>query len=469
MRSSIASSASIARISAPSAGCSAAAAAVIASRAGTLAATTSPPPPKPRRDDGEDIAAAAVGRVGRVGRVCRAARVLLASHEETEAVCARRGAGGGARVLGPNLRQAERGALLREEVHHLARAVEGHARGARRVRQRGGGRRGGARGDRRGGGERDARGRDRLALRGSRGAHRMAADTDASVASARAWPATRAGATSERRTALASAAMPPRRIVFGRDGRVRSPCAAAPRAQSTSWFRFRLSRSIEYLPFDRLSSSTGRNQNRLSVSAYPDGVRVASIWDGDRAGLHCPPRGAAGVWVERVAMAETTPQKQQASARLLQVGVDEDHLDGSAYPEGVSRTPGSPTKLGGRTMWTKADDDEDATNGASAVGVSGTNGESESEPVIKQVTHTDSLAAPVYGTRRAAHEFQARRGRGRARRGSDLRRRRRRNSRGFSVLHPARKEDRNDEVRRATRDESRSTRIATNDEPDRDC
>lgn len=175
---------------------------------------------------------------------------------------------------------------------------------------------------------------------------------------------------------------------------------------------------------------------------------------GDRASLHCPPHsGATGLWVKRVAMAETTPQKQQTSARLLQVGVDEDQLDGS-YPEGVSRTPGSPTKQGGRTLWTKADDDEDAMNGASAVGMSGTNGESESEPVIKQVTRTDSLAAPVYGTSAQPTSFK-RKGGGVDGRGAGA------PSRGggggllgaLLCCIPARKEDMNDEVRRTTRDE----------------
>lgn len=152
-------------------------------------------------------------------------------------------------------------------------------------------------------------------------------------------------------------------------------------------------------------------------------------------------------------MAETTPQKQQASARLLQVGVDEDHLDGSAYPEGVSRTPGSPTKHGGRTLWTKADDDEDTLNGGqSAVGVSGTNGESDSEPVIKQVTHTDSLAAPVYGTSAQPTSFK-RKGGGVDGRGAGAPS----GGGGGGILGallcciPARKEDRNDEVRNATR------------------
>ena len=122
-------------------------------------------------------------------------------------------------------------------------------------------------------------------------------------------------------------------------------------------------------------------------------------------------------------------------------------------------------------MWTKADDDEDTLNGGqSAVGVSGTNGESDSEPVIKQVTHTDSLAAPVYGTSAQPTSFK-RKGGGVDGRGAGA------PSGGggggilgaFLCCIPARKEDRNDEVRRATRDESRSTRIATNDEPDRDC
>ena len=90
-------------------------------------------------------------------------------------------------------------------------------------------------------------------------------------------------------------------------------------------------------------------------------------------------------------MSETTPQKQKPSARLLRVGVDDEAPEG--YPEGVSRTPGSPTKQGGRTMWTKADDDDDGT------GTSGTRGNSsEGEPVIKQVTTSDGLVAPVYGT-----------------------------------------------------------------------
>ena len=175
---------------------------------------------------------------------------------------------------------------------------------------------------------------------------------------------------------------------------------------------------------------------------------------GDRASLHCPPHsGATGLWVKRVAMAETTPQKQQASARLLQVGVDEDQLDGS-YPEGVSRTPGSPTKHGGRTMWTKADDDEDAMNGASAVGVSGTNGDGESEPVIKQLTHADSLAAPVYGTSAQPTSFK-RKGGGVDGRGAGAPA----GGGGGGLLEalmcciPVRKEDRNDEVRLATRDE----------------
>jgi len=52
---------------------------------------------------------------------------------------------------------------------------------------------------------------------------------DASVASARAWPMPeRAGATSERRAASTSAAMPPRCIVSDRGGRVQAPCGRAP-------------------------------------------------------------------------------------------------------------------------------------------------------------------------------------------------------------------------------------------------
>jgi len=159
------------------------------------------------------------------------------------------------------------------------------------------------------------------------------------------------------------------------------------------------------------------------------------------------------VWVKSDAMAETTPQKQQASARLLQVGVDEDQLGGPEYP-GVSRTPGSPTKQGGRTMWTKADDDEDAMNGAPAVGMSGTNGESESEPVIKQVTRADSLAAPVYGTSAQPTSFK-RKGGGVDGRGAGAPS----GGGGGGLLGallcciPARKEDMNDEVRRTTRDE----------------
>jgi len=95
-------------------------------------------------------------------------------------------------------------------------------------------------------------------------------------------------------------------------------------------------------------------------------------------------------------MSVTTPQKQMASTRLLQVDVDDAAPDG--YPaEGVSRTPGSPTKQGGRTMWTHGDDDDDDIGGF-LPGVSGTNGNTESESVIKQVTHSDGLAASVYGT-----------------------------------------------------------------------
>ena len=168
-------------------------------------------------------------------------------------------------------------------------------------------------------------------------------------------------------------------------------------------------------------------------------------------------------------MAETTPQKQQAPARLLQVGVDEDQLDGS-YPEGVSRTPGSPTKHGGRTLWTKADDDEDAINGASTVGVSGATGDSESEPVIKQVTHTDSLAAPVYGSSAQPTSFK-RKGGGVDGRGAGAPP----GGGGGGLLGallcciPARKEDLNDQVRRATRDEPALDAHRGRHHPDRDC
>jgi len=105
-------------------------------------------------------------------------------------------------------------------------------------------------------------------------------------------------------------------------------------------------------------------------------------------------------------------------------------------------------------MWTKADDDEDAMNGAPAVGMSGTNGESESEPVIKQVTRTDSLAAPVYGTSAQPTSFK-RKGGGVDGRGAGAPS----GGGGGGLLGallcciPARKEDMNDEVRRTTRDE----------------
>ena len=170
-------------------------------------------------------------------------------------------------------------------------------------------------------------------------------------------------------------------------------------------------------------------------------------------------------------MADTTPQKQQASARLLQVGVDEESLDGSSYPAGVSRTPGSPTKQGGRTMWTKADDD-DVVNGSSAVGASDANGVSETELVIKQVTHTDTLTAPVYGTSAQPTSFK-RKGGGLDGRGAGAPS----GGRGgglfgaFMCCIPARKEDRNNQVRLAThRTNDANPRLATMSRtPNCDC
>ena len=79
-------------------------------------------------------------------------------------------------------------------------------------------------------------------------------------------------------------------------------------------------------------------------------------------------------------MSEVTPTK--APYRQLDVSgtTDPDDDDSDGLPRNGSRTPGSPTKYGGRTMWTKDEDEDEIPS------ISGMDAESGSEPVVTQVT-----------------------------------------------------------------------------------
>ena len=115
-------------------------------------------------------------------------------------------------------------------------------------------------------------------------------------------------------------------------------------------------------------------------------------------------------------MADTTPARApyrnldvDASARLAGDDADDDAMRPAS--DG-SQTPGSPVRRGGRTLWTKADDEDDSVEddtsdltrarSGSAAGArdDALPGEGEGEAVVTQVTSAAGLAAPAYGANR---------------------------------------------------------------------
>lgn len=116
-----------------------------------------------------------------------------------------------------------------------------------------------------------------------------------------------------------------------------------------------------------------------------------------------------------VTMSEVTPTK--APYRQLDVSgtLDPDDDDSDGLPRNGSRTPGSPTKCGGRTMWTKDEDEDEIPS------ISGMDAESGSAPVVTQVTQSADLEAPRYHASTRPTSFRRARvgsiGRGPRRRG----------------------------------------------------